>query len=87
LTAQGRAEGLHRRCEGAGGGGGAAKGDFNGDTYADLAIGVPFEDQNGINAVGGVNMIYGSVTARYFCSATRQVSRASWQDAFVQMSV
>ena len=36
------------------------RGDFNGDDIADLAVGVPFEDQNGINAVGGVNIIYGS---------------------------
>lgn len=60
LKAEGNANGLHKRCEGAGGGGGAAKGDFNGDGFADLAIGVPFEDQNGIGGVGGVNIIYGS---------------------------
>jgi hypothetical protein len=60
LHANGEAVGLHRRCEGQGGGGGAARGDFNGDGFADLAIGVPFEDQDGINAVGGVNVIYGS---------------------------
>ena len=60
MQAIGEAIGLHRRCEGAGGGGGAAKGDFNGDGVADLAVGVPFEDQDGINAVGGVNIIYGS---------------------------
>jgi hypothetical protein len=62
LDVPGRANGLHRRCEGVGGGSGAARGDFNGDDIADLAVGVPFEDQNGINAVGGVNIIYGSST-------------------------
>ena len=43
-------------------GGGAAKGDFNGDGFADLAVGVPYEDEDGVNAVGGVNVIYGSST-------------------------
>ena len=62
LTPPGNANGLHKRCDAAGIGGGTAKGDFNGDGFADLAIGVPFEDQNGVNAVGGVNIIYGSST-------------------------
>jgi hypothetical protein len=59
-TPEGEAKGLHKRCEGASGGGGAARGDFNGDGFADLAVGVPYEDQNGVGAVGGVNIIYGS---------------------------
>jgi hypothetical protein len=36
-----------------------AAGDFNGDGFADLAIGVPFEDI-GVTDAGGVNVIYGS---------------------------
>jgi hypothetical protein len=60
LKAKGNANGLHRRCDTVGVGGGAAKADFNGDGFADLAVGVPFEDQNFVNAVGGVNIIYGS---------------------------
>ena len=60
LTPPGNANGLHKRCEAIGIGGGAAKGDFNGDGFADLAVGVPYEDQNGIGSVGGVNIIYGS---------------------------
>ncbi len=62
LTPPGNANGLHKRCEAVGIGGGAAKGDFNGDGFADLAVGVPYEDENGVNAVGGVNVIYGSST-------------------------
>ena len=53
---------MHRRCEAVGIGGGAAKGDFNHDGFADLAVGVPYEDQNGVGSVGGVNIIYGSST-------------------------
>ncbi len=46
-----------------------ASADFDGDGYDDLAVGVPYEDQNGdapgdpiIDDVGGVNIIYGSAT-------------------------
>jgi hypothetical protein len=59
LKVKGEAKGLHLRCE-TGGSGGAAKGDFNKDGFADLAIGAPYEDQNGVGGVGGVNIIYGS---------------------------
>src|SRR4051812_27038323 len=44
-----------------GGGGGIAKGDFNGDGFGDLAIGVPQEDIGTIKNAGAVNVIYGSV--------------------------
>ncbi len=37
-----------------------AAGDFDGDDYIDLAIGVPYEVIGGIAAVGSVNVIYGS---------------------------
>ena len=59
--AKGNAKGLDLRCE-TSGGGGVARGDFNGDGIADLAVGVPFEDQDGIGGVGGVNVIYGSAS-------------------------
>jgi hypothetical protein len=39
---------------------GVAKGDFNGDGFADLAIGVPHERTDGANDAGAVNVIYGS---------------------------
>ncbi len=35
-------------------------GDFNGDTYPDLAIGLPFEDVGAVVDAGAVNIIYGS---------------------------
>jgi hypothetical protein len=60
LKSQGNAEGLHRRCEAIGAGGGASRGDFNGDGIADLAIGVPYEDIGGLDAAGAVHVIYGS---------------------------
>jgi hypothetical protein len=42
--------------------GGVAKGDFNGDGFGDLAVGVPFEDEDNVGSVGAVNIIYGSAT-------------------------
>ncbi len=41
--------------------------DFDGDGYADLAVGVPFEDLRGVKNAGAVQVMYGSasgVTAR-----------------------
>jgi hypothetical protein len=37
-------------------------GDFNGDGFADLAVGVPFEDVGGGPDAGAVNVLYGSST-------------------------
>lgn len=37
-----------------------AAGDFDGDNFDDLAIGVPFEDINGVNELGAVSVLYGS---------------------------
>ncbi len=42
-------------------------GDFNGDGYADLAIGVPGEDANGVKHTGAINVLYGSAS---YLSAT-----------------
>jgi hypothetical protein len=39
-----------------------AAGDFNNDTFSDLAIGAPFEDIGQIEDAGGVNVLYGSPT-------------------------
>ena len=37
-------------------------GDFNGDSFADLAVGAPYEDVGGRVDAGAVNVIYGSST-------------------------
>jgi FG-GAP repeat len=37
-----------------------AAGDFNNDSFADLAVGVPFEDAGSIFDAGAVNVLYGS---------------------------
>lgn len=37
-----------------------AAGDFNGDGYADLAVGVPLEDVGALQDAGAVNVLYGS---------------------------
>jgi hypothetical protein len=39
-----------------------AAGDFNGDGFADLAVGAPREDVGGVLDAGAVNIIYGSPT-------------------------
>ena len=42
-------------------GGALASGDFDGDGYADLAIGVPSEDVGDLHWAGAVNLIHGSI--------------------------
>jgi len=37
-----------------------AAGDFDGDKFADLAVGVPWENEFGGSGAGGVNVFYGS---------------------------
>jgi hypothetical protein len=37
-----------------------AAGDFNGDGFADLAIGIPFEDVGSVTDAGAVHVLYGS---------------------------
>ena len=37
-----------------------AAGDFDGDTFADLAVGVPYEDIGSADDTGAVNVLYGS---------------------------
>ena len=39
-----------------------AAGDFNGDGYDDLAIGVPFEDVGSVKDAGALNVLYGSAS-------------------------
>ena len=39
-----------------------ASGDFNGDTFADVAAGTPFEEISGATDAGAVNVLYGSAT-------------------------
>ena len=54
------------------------KTDFNGDTYADLAIGVPGEGINGKEDAGSVNIIYGSASG---LSATAIPDQRFFQDS------
>jgi hypothetical protein len=58
----GKAVGRDRLCPPAGASSGIARGDFNGDGFADLAIGAPFDDL----VVGGVRLAdAGTVTIVY----------------------
>ena len=55
------AQKIGKRCPRAGSSSGIVKGDFNGDGFADLAIGVPREDTPvGVVDSGAVIVIYGS---------------------------
>src|SRR5262245_10913413 len=57
----GEANGIDKICAAGGSSSGIAKGDFNGDGFADLAVGVPGEDTpNDVSNSGAVNVIYGS---------------------------
>ena len=38
-------------------------GDYNNDTFTDLAIGAPFEDVTGVLDAGAINILYGSASA------------------------
>ena len=51
--------------------------DFNGDGYADLAVGVPNEDVNGRADAGLVNVVYGSAAG---LSATSVQDQRFFQD-------
>ena len=42
-----------------------ARGDFNGDGYQDLAVGVPSESVGGTSQAGAVNVLYGTADAAF----------------------
>lgn len=71
----GHAFGLERRCQKLGGSHGIARGDFNGDGIADLAVGAPGTDVTTIfprtfaDAAGAVHIIYGTATDGLVASA------------------
>jgi hypothetical protein len=56
----GKAKGIHKKCPSISSSSGIVKADFNGDGFADLAIGVPNQTVNGVANAGAVNVIYGS---------------------------
>lgn len=53
-----------------------AAGDFDGDGYHDIAVGVPNEDVDGIQNCGGINVIYGGIGG-----LNRQRSKFFWQNS------
>jgi hypothetical protein len=55
-----------------------AAGDFNGDGFDDLAIGVPGEDLNGIAAPGAVQVLYGFPT-----NGLRLTNNQAWNESNV----
>ena len=53
-----------------------AAGDFNNDTFADLAIGAPFEDVGSVLDAGAINVLYGSA-ARLTATGNQQFFQGS----------
>jgi hypothetical protein len=70
-----------------------AAGDVNGDGFDDLAVGVPFEDIDGADNVGAVNMLYGSAAGissnedRLWHQGTTNVPGASEDDDLFGMAL
>jgi hypothetical protein len=58
----GKANGIAKKCPPGGSSSGVAKGDFNGDGYADLAIGEPDAMIGGLASAGDVIVVYGSAS-------------------------
>src|SRR5207247_517813 len=56
----GKANGIDKKCRAGGSSSGVAKGDFNGDGFADLAIGEPGATVGGHDGAGDVIVLYGS---------------------------
>src|SRR5262249_39123758 len=71
----GNANGIEKHCLRGGSSSGIAKGDFNGDGFGDLAIGVPFEDTGGAVDAGAVIVIYGSASGLTTTDLTRPASQ------------
>src|SRR5207245_4567677 len=57
--APGKANGIDKQCPAGGSSSGIAKGDFNGDGFADLAIGEPKATIGGHASAGDVIVLYG----------------------------
>ncbi len=53
-----------------------SSGDYNGDGYADLAVGVPLEDVGTVVDAGAVNIIYGS------SRGLRAIAAATWTQGY-----
>jgi hypothetical protein len=54
-----------------------AAGDFDGDGHADLAIGAPYEDANGLGDVGTATVLYGALFADGFETAATDLWSAT----------
>ena len=72
--AQGQAKGHDKKCPPLGSSGGQARGDFNGDGFADLAVGAALEDilvtkTTTVTDAGAVTIIYGSSSGLVATSA------------------
>jgi hypothetical protein len=53
-----------------------AIGDFDGDGYGDLAIGVPYEDVGSVGGAGAVNVIYGTRPGGLAIARNRYITQA-----------
>ncbi len=79
LNKPGKAPGLAKKLRSRGSSGGVARGDFNGDGFADLAVGTPRENLATGDA-GTVTIIYGSASGLVASSTTVPPSQLWHQD-------
>ncbi|HEV8715924.1 MAG TPA: hypothetical protein VGX03_24235 [Candidatus Binatia bacterium] len=76
LRALSRGKKVPKGCPLGGSSSGIAKGDFNGDGFGDLAVGVPGEETPpGVGGAGAVNIIYGSANGLTATDANVPASR------------
>jgi hypothetical protein len=80
-TPPGKANGIDKRCPPAGSSSGVVKGDFNGDGFADLAIGEPDATIGGAGGTGDVFILYGSA------SGVTTTESQIWDEANLGISV
>ena len=75
----GNAKGTDKQCPGGGSSSGIAKGDFNGDGFADLAVGEPGATISGQASAGDLIVVYGSASGLAQCADRSSGTRTAYR--------